>query len=536
LQHSESGDDKLRTKKPIYLDAMISRADFAEMAINPSEAPKISAISLSSFGSDSFLVPALRKPDFQRETNQWTEDQVLVFLESFLDNELIPAVIFWRSPDKIFVIDGAHRVSALLSWVNDDYGDGHKSQALFGENISTEQKMSANRLRKLINKEIGSYTSFVSWMRLQDLSGLTPKQQARVSNARVRQIDMQWVEGNTEKAESSFFKINKQGTPLDPTEERLLRNRRAPISIASRAIFRAGTGHKYWSKFENETIETIESLSREIYDLLFAPELSTPIKTLNLPHGGHTSPISAYNLLMDVISQAATGTKDEDDNSKLNAVDVDGSATIACLQRTKAVMKRITGNDLASLGLHPAVYFYSPSGRHWDVMFLAIIRIFAKAIRNNDKQFFRSFNLNRARLESILIDHKALLGQVNIAIRSKSRVEKWADFIEGIARGRLLADSQSQADILVALDVLGKIIVSDFSEGGQEISDETKSAAFFRSAFAAAYRCPLCNGLIQIEKSVSYDHVHPKSRGGTGSLQNVQMTHPYCNSLKGNEC
>jgi hypothetical protein len=525
----------VRTKKPVYLDAMISRADFAEIASNTGEAPKIPGVSLNNLGTDSFLVPVLRKPDFQRETNQWTEDQVLVFLKSFLDNELVPAVIFWRSPDKIFVIDGAHRVSALLAWVNDDYGDGHKSQSLFGSNISTEQRTSAERLRKLINKEIGSYSSFSSWMRLQDLSSLTAEQQARVGNARIRSIDLQWVEGTAEKAESSFFKINKQGTPLDPTEERLLRNRRAPISIASRAIIRAGTGHKYWSKFTEDKVSQIEALSKDIYELLFAPELSTPVKTLNLPHGGHTSPIAAYNLLMDVISQAASRTSAEGDASNLYVLESDGTATIEALKRTKAVMGRITGNDISSLGLHPAVYFYSPSGRHWDVMFLAVISVFAKAIRNNDKLFFKKFKENRAKLESILIENKSLLGQINIAIRSKVRLEKWASFIEDIARGKILKDSQMQTEILEALDVSGKIIVSEFADAGPEISDETKSAAFFRIAFAAAHKCPLCNGLIQVEKSVSYDHVQPKSKGGNGDLDNVQMTHPYCNSLKGDD-
>jgi Protein of unknown function DUF262 len=488
VRHRNFRRPGLRTKKPIYLDAMIARADFAEIASNTSEAPKIPGVSLNNLGVDSFLVPVLRKPDFQRETNQWTEDQVLIFLKSFLDNELVPAVIFWRSPDKIFVIDGAHRVSALLAWVNDDYGDGHKSQVLFGNNISTEQRASAERLRRLINKEIGSYSSFSSWMRLQDLSSLSMEQQARVGNARIRSIDLQWVEGTAEKAESSFFKINKQGTPLDPTEERLLRNRRAPISIASRAIIRAGTGHKYWSKFNPESVESIEALSREIYELLFAPELSNPVKTLNLPHGGHTSPISAYNLLMDVITQAVGGDGSDDVKSKLYDIDIDGSLTYDALNRTKVVMARITGNDISSLGLHPAVYFYSPGGRHWDVMFLATIRVFSKAIRNNDKPFFRTFAENRAILEKILIEHKALLGQINIAIRSKVRIEKWANFIEDAARGKILKQSQTQSDILHALDVAGKIIVSEFSDSGPDISDETKSEAFFRTAFAAAVK------------------------------------------------
>ncbi len=52
------------------------------------------------------LVPLLRKPDFQRETNHWTSVQVVSFLESFLDNELIPSIILWQSESYVFVIDG----------------------------------------------------------------------------------------------------------------------------------------------------------------------------------------------------------------------------------------------------------------------------------------------------------------------------------------------------------------------------------------------------------------------------------------------
>ena len=44
-----------------------------------------------------------------------------MLIESFLDGELIPAVILWQSATHIFVIDGGHRLSALLAWAHDDY-------------------------------------------------------------------------------------------------------------------------------------------------------------------------------------------------------------------------------------------------------------------------------------------------------------------------------------------------------------------------------------------------------------------------------
>ena len=49
----------------------------------------------------------------------------------------------------MFVIDGGHRLSALRSWVEDDYGDGHLSFKYFGsENISQEQKKLLQKFAK----------------------------------------------------------------------------------------------------------------------------------------------------------------------------------------------------------------------------------------------------------------------------------------------------------------------------------------------------------------------------------------------------
>jgi hypothetical protein len=45
--------------------------------------------------------------------------------------------------------------------------------------------------------------------------------------------------------------------------------------------------------------------------------------------------------------------------------------------------------------------------------------------------------------------------------------------------------------------------------------------------------CPICGGLLDVEKSVSYDHIRPIREGGLGVAENGQMVHPYCNSIKG---
>lgn len=97
---------------------------------------------------------------------------------------------------------------------------------------------------------------------------------------------MQWVEGDAKKAENSFFKINQQAAAIDKTELKLLRARRKPAGIATRAILRSGKGHKYWSSYPVETQEIIQELAEELNEILFQPALKNPIKTLDLPLEG----------------------------------------------------------------------------------------------------------------------------------------------------------------------------------------------------------------------------------------------------------
>ncbi len=236
----------------VTLDAMIRRADFAVGADNPNTSEQIQTLSIESLTQNSMIVPMLRKPDFQRETNQWTPLQLVTFLKSYLDLELIPSVILWRSPAHVFVIDGGHRLSALRAWIEDDYGDGNISRQYFGHEISDDQKRVASRVRSLVATQVGAYSEVKAALFAE--TGYSELMRTRARSMATRQLSLQWVVGDAEKAESSFFKINTQGTPLDKTEEIVLRHRKTPVAIAARSIFRAGTGHEYWSQFDSESL------------------------------------------------------------------------------------------------------------------------------------------------------------------------------------------------------------------------------------------------------------------------------------------
>jgi len=82
--------------------------------------------------------------------------------------------------------------------------------------------------------------------------------------------------------------------------------------------------------------------------------------------------------------------------------------------------------------------------------------------------------------------------------------------------------------------VTGKIIEGTETITGTEFSDATKSTTFIRTALANTTKCPICNGYLDVAKSVSYVHVDRKEDGGIGNPENCQLTHPFCNQgIKG---
>jgi hypothetical protein len=176
----------------VILDAMIRREDFAR-ELKGAAAPRIGTeLKLGDLLPTSAIRRQLRKPEFQRETNHWTPPQVLKFLTSFVDGGVIPSIILWRSTNFVFVIDGAHRLSALCAWIADDYGDGTESKNFYSDAISIEQKKIAARTRAIIKKEIGLYAD------LDRIVGTVATGTAgiRAGAMNTRPIIVQTVEGN----------------------------------------------------------------------------------------------------------------------------------------------------------------------------------------------------------------------------------------------------------------------------------------------------------------------------------------------------
>ena len=376
----------------------------------------------------------------------------------------------------------------------------------------------------MIAKRVGSYKDIQHAAQYPDRSEADHAERAKKLGFIALQL--QWVKGDAEKAEESFFKINQHAAPIDKTELRVLKSRKKPNAIASRAIIRAGTGHKYWSKFSVSIQFDIEKISNEVNDLLFMPKLQTPIKTLDLPVAGKGYSAASLPLLLDFVNLV----NDVSAESRLED-DPDGEKTAQFLKEVRRLLNRITGTHPSSLGLHPVVYFYSASGRYQPTAFLAVVS-FLKWI--DKKGIFSQFTSVREQFESFLLRYKSIPNQManKLGSGAKGGARRLADFYQILFESFLNGKGDSEViEIAKASERYSFIQFEEhFVESKREnFSTNVKSATFIKDALANPIKCKICGGLIH-RNSITVDHIERKQDGGHGRQDNAQISHPYCNT------
>ncbi len=522
----------------VNLDALIPREDL-EVKQTKQQGQQVPSIDINALKRGNFFSENLRKPDFQRETCEWTPERVYNLVLSFVSGDLIPAVILWRGDGYNFVIDGAHRLSALIAWVSNDYGDKSISQSFFGE-IDPIQIELADATRKLIEKNIGSFDD-INWAN-QNQSKADPAKVAIAQRLSALPITLQWVPGDATNAEKSFFKINESASPIDKTEKRLLQARKKPCAIAARAIIRSGTGHKYWDKFPAANQSKIELISKEINGWLFNPKLKTPVKTLDIPIAGKSYNAQTQELILNVVNFSndikivdKSKVKKDGDYPEYNLPNEneEGEGTIKYLTNTKRILSNITGSQSSSLGLHPIIYFYSLQGRYQITPFMAMLYL----IKDYDaRKQLKKFTKCRKQFEEFLWRHKAIVNQAQT---------QWGSGAKGYVQLSELfnyiilafQEGKNEDEILKMLD--RNVSYNFFKPGVREVnpqhrktfSTESKSEVFLREAINSALRCNICGGYVHLN-SIQIDHDETIEEGGIGNADNGRITHPYCNSIK----
>lgn len=518
----------------VNLDALIPREDF--LASDGAEAgasgkPAISRTDLMK--GESFYL-TLRKPDFQRETAAWTPESVCDFIKAFIEGDLIPSVICWQSPSRLsFVIDGAHRLSAIIAWLLDDYGDGEESIKFYNNNIPEEQRKIAKMTKDRIDSTIGSYKDF----KAETLNpGSNPQLTVNARALAHSSIPLLWVKGqDSKKAERAFLTINQSAVPIDPTELKILNARFEPNAIASRAIVRNATGHKYWKEFSENAQAEIERLGKEIYKALYSPPLNPPIRTMELPIAGHGYGSQTLPLIFDFVNIAnglpvidASKTKKGlrlVDQAKPNELE-----TLAVMRNADKLARRITGTHASSLGLHPAVYFYAASGRHQPTTVLAMSSLIMELF---DVDEFKKFTSVRSIFEQFLLDHKMFVNQLTVKHGSMAKgYRQIKDYYHFILN--CFIDNKTAEEVEVELRVHDRyqILVKEkpiLTKKPKAFTQKLKQLVYLNEALAKSFKCALCGAYIDT-KSMHLDHKLDKKNGGVGTADNARWLHPYCDS------
>jgi hypothetical protein len=524
------------TTNVVNLDALIPREDFA-VDVGASNSTQLDKIPIRELEA-GFLLPGLRKPDFQRETARWSPNKIVDLVRTFLDGDLIPAVILWQSGKFVFVIDGAHRLSALMAWIQNDYGDKATSVKFFDGHIPDDQRRIAERTRNMIRDQVGSYADYVQ--AAKDPTGTDERTQRRLNRLATNYLVAQWVPvGDAKAASDSFFKINQAATPIDPTERRILKSRASASALAARAIVRGGTGHKYWRNFAKLARETIEETSKEIYWAIYEPPLAEgPVKTLDVPVAGRG--YNALPFVFDLVNQAndvrIADSSRKKDTEELLEPDEDGAETVSYLKNVKRKIERITTTHPGSLGIHPIVYFYTRGGMFQPSAFLAASLLIDHLIKSHK---LVEFSRIRRDFEAYLVAHKEIISQVVHKFGSGGRnvgklVALYLKIIDALLSGKNDARIVAQ----LAADLEFKFLApapdpeEDFDDPpipGGKPKPRAKAAAFQRQALSGAVKCSICGGYVH-KNSMQLDHDRRKRDGGLPIADNLSVSHPYCNS------
>lgn len=489
-------------KQPTYLEHLIPREDFDSNGDPAASSDMLQTLTISHLKKTEFFLSLLKKPSFQRDTNNWSHEKVIEFVESFVNGELIPSLILWKNSinNNIFIIDGSHRLSALIAWINDDYGDGDLSKKHYAGDIDQEVIASARAIRTKINTTIGSYLSYT------DIDNLTPEKQMKASSIAARGLNLQWVQGNSSKAEESFFKINQQGVSISIEEIDLIKNRYKPSGIAARAILSYGGGQLLQNS--NLSIDDIE-LSKKIFNMLFTPRFDS--KNNLFPIGGPLSDEFTLNKVYTIISMISS----EDRNLQVSQI----------LRKLYRVLSFINSDEQYSLGLNQLVYFYGTTLKHKVNSLFGIVSLFIE-IHDNSIALNKFINC-RESFESFIVNNEFIVQ--TISRRRRQAKNAYLDIKEYY---KLLIDLCSQS--LAEDEIFTKLQdVELFSYLAKENAKPTlrknKNLVKYKTKIESIPKCKICKGYID-ERHISIDHIDRKADGGSDDLNNLQISHLYCNT------
>jgi tetratricopeptide (TPR) repeat protein len=565
----------MATQHKVYLDHLIRRESLryqrpkeqVPIASRPKEVLRLSDLQNPN------RVKLLRKPDFQRETWAWTPDDCVSLLESIVNDQVIPSIIMWSSPDNGFdyILDGGHRVSVVLAWLYNDWGDNLSSDLYRDDEHERSIKAAAREVREYLNVRVGTisdYQSAESAIEQAMLNGQSPQRDLPASVFKrgyfyqrllKGHVDLHvlWATGDYEKAEQSFLKINKSGRQLSDWEIKLVDNRNSSFARIVMSVASVSSSRNYWPSHITDAIDAsilerkVQAITLgidRIYDTLFKPSYQSQIQTLQQPllvaPGSHQRPYYLAELL--TVLEGGRGQLAEterllsqDKNATPEQIIDNGWRLV---DRTLDVLDHLVGDQTKSqsLAIVPALYFYTETGRYVrSLLYGFIFWLFAGSDRDV-LQRKRAFAAHRSAFEQILIEKKddMVTGLTRRTGSGPDITAQTAQYFDGILR--LLDkhhDATQSTEFLKEYGDFTKNIVSKVPraphsvEGrGRIFTDRQRSTVVLRALLSNPVRCGICGGILDAAMGAQMDHKTPFAQGGRTEVGNAQLAHPFCNN------
>ena len=520
---------------------------------------------------------SLRKPDFQRATWAWTPKECVDLLEAVLEDRVVPSVIMWLSPQAFqYVLDGGHRISVLLAWIKDDWGD-RLAVDIYQKDLTLERdarRAAIEVRRELRERGIGSFeehTAAAERYDELDQAGRVPALEMDRTSLKfaevVRRWDagsigfpVLWVKGGYQRAEESFLKINKSGRRLSDWETKLVENRGSSFARCVVSIAQVYDAEHCWPTRDPEVgndpamqtkINELLDKIRELHNLLFIPPYYTPINhpTLPLLAVPFTRPELKPAYLSEVltITEGKKGSKPETESlirrnvSALpKAVITEGYRTI---ENALDVIGNIYGSGGRSLMLMPIVYFYNPQGVYVRSLFYGMLYWLNYGNENIDVlNRKRLFTAHRRAFETTILRHKnTIVNRITRRIGSGAEVTyPTARYYDGLLR--LLIEHEDKIDTSEFKTMHDNLVETLGKPSSQQDAPRVSTSRTFRGRqrqgvnvadfldrFAS---CEICGGRYYPGLFTEVDHRNPHKEGGLTTIENARNTHPFCNNSR----
>lgn len=559
----------------VYLDHLVERENLryrrSEEQLNEYTQDKQTTLRLGDLTAQRGKY--LRKPDFQRATWAWTPKECVSLLESIINYQVVPSIIMWSSPQNgyDYILDGGHRVSVVLAWLNDDWGEKHANSYIEDEEQINLIQAASREVRQLVRAKIGDISAYKdaeeSLARVvrdrkspgEVLDEITFQRGLFYQSLLKGDIAFHvlWVRGDFKIAEQSFLKINKSGRQLSDWETTLVENRNSSFARAVMSVASGNTAPHYWPEEApkgpnqaelEQNIRYIHEGVRYLQTALFQPSYRSQIQTLQQPFMVSSIPDRPrYIAELLTITEGFRGQEPETQKLLKRNPDAEPEEIITdgwkLVSKAVDIFEHLNGpsNQPKSMAIVPALYFYNDAGRYVRSLLYGFIYWMFQGSDEDILNRKRLFSAYRGGFEQIIRTNKS---EIVTAISRKTGsgpevTVKTGRFYNSVLDLLIQFDgdivSQSFADqyeLLMAEYVTGDDPGSGSGRSRQvsrAFTDRQKSTAILARILDKQIACDICGGMLDPEGSIQHDHIAEYAQGGKTVPANQRIVHPFCN-------